>query len=265
VLSLLLPVLLAAAPLENDPAFRTARARYDDFEFEDARARFEALLKRQKLDDKTRARVLVWIGMCDAENGALAAASEAFEDAARRDPDVRALPTMSPKARRMLDEARARVVAEANATRATPKKPTPPREAANRDDDGGADAGPVVDERDAPDTAGASRGAEGAGVPGAGSTSAGGGAFVVAGATGLVVGALAGGASAALGALASSAATEAQGLDDAVAARERYASAEQFSLLSTTSLVVAGAVAGAGAIALAVGLLQRDDDEPAPR
>jgi pyruvate/2-oxoglutarate dehydrogenase complex dihydrolipoamide acyltransferase (E2) component len=230
VFALLLTMIVTAAPLESDPAFRAAQARYDDFEFADARERFEAILKR-KLDDKTRARVLVWVGMCDAEDGALSDAAAAFDEAATYDPEVKPLPTMSPKARRMLDEAR---------VRARTGPATGSRDQTTRGD-GVEDAPPDGEP-------GAAGGAE----PSPSSAPS---ALVVGGGVGLGVAVLGAVGGAFAGSLATNAADEAAALDDAAAATRRYGEATG---LATTATVAfgAGAVAGVvGVVCLAIGLL----------
>ena len=98
--------MMAAMPLERDPAFQAARASYEAFEFDDARRGFETLAGGATVNDADRARLLVWVGMCHAEEGALPQATRTFEQAAALDPDVAPLASMSPKARRMLDDAR---------------------------------------------------------------------------------------------------------------------------------------------------------------
>jgi hypothetical protein len=244
VLGVVFSLLVAAAPLESDPAFRAARARYDDFEFADARDRFEALLKR-KLDPQTRARVLVWIGMCDAEEGALADAAASFDDAARLDLDVEPLPTMSPKARRMLDEARRR----ARAALATPARG---RDGA-ADDDAADDAADgdvrdgVRDDDAAPVVSNPASSPSPLVVVGG-----------VAAGTGVV--SVAGGI--ALGVLASTAASDAALDGDAAAASRRYADATNLALGANVAWV-AGAVAGAvGAVCIVVGLSDAGAAEP---
>jgi tetratricopeptide (TPR) repeat protein len=242
VLGVWLSLWLAAAPIENDPAFRAARARYDDFEFDDARARFAALLKR-KLDDPTRARVLVWIGMCDAENGALADAAEAFEDAARHDPDVEPLPSMSPKARRMLDEARVRV-----------------RRSTGVDDEPVAAAVDAAPERsasdDAPPGAAANDGVEPP-PPAAGTIAP----LAVVGGSGLAASAVVAGAGAVLGAWAQDTYAAADAAASAEDAHELYADAGRFATFANVAFVAASVAAVAGGACLLVALL---DDPPPP-
>jgi hypothetical protein len=232
VLAALVTLLLTATPLESDPAFRAAQARYDDFEFADARERFEKLLQR-KLDDKTRARVLVWVGMCDAEDGALSDAAAAFDEAAAYDLEVKPLPTMSPKARRMLDEARTRARKRmAGVVDDAPAEPPPT-------------SSPTV-------TAG----------PGAGPMGAAASPLVLAGGVGVgtaVVAALGG---AVAGGLASAAADEAASVDDAALSTKRYADASNLALAANVAFGAATVAGVVGVVVLAIGVAGHDSAAP---
>jgi len=223
---ILLALLLAtAAPLERDPAYRAAEAAYNAFEFEEARLTFEKLAARRGLGDAERARLQVWIGMCHAEEGALDAAAGDFEEAALIDPDVEALPFMSPKARRMLDEARKRALARRPQARPDPlpdpepePTPTPP---------------PTP--------------------PGPGLSP-----LVLGGAAALGVGSVAVVSATLAGVAAQGAAADAVSADDAATATARHQAAQQLALGANVGFVAAGIATVAGAGLLIAGLAGGD-------
>jgi hypothetical protein len=221
---ILLALLLATAtPLERDPAYRQAEAAYNDFEFEDARLRFEKLARRRGLGEPERARLQVWIGMCHAEEGALDAAASDFEEAATIDADVEALPFMSPKARRMLEDARKRAMAKR-----TPTRPEP-----------------LPDPEPAPAAAPA---------PAPAPVDAGLSPLLIGGAAVLGVGGVAAVSATIAGVAAQAAAAEAVALDDADAAAARHEAAQQLALGANIGFGAAAvaAVAGVGMLFLGV-------------
>jgi hypothetical protein len=212
-------VLATLTPLEREPAFRSAEAAYNSFEFEDARLKFEKLAMRRGLTNADRARLQLWIGMCHAEEGALDAAVDDFEDAAVLDPEVEALSFMSPKARRMLDEARKRAGARRPPARPDPlpepepgPTPTPPTPAPTPT--------PAPDFRYSP--------------------------LMVAGTAALGVGGIAAVSSAIAGIAAQDAAAAAVGADDAATATARHQSAQQLALGANVGFVAAAVAAVAG-------------------
>jgi hypothetical protein len=127
--SLLLVVLAAAAPLEEDERFVEARRHFDDFDLVGAKARFELVLLRDDLEAEERARVYLWIGLCEAENGRIEQAEVAFEEAAAWAPKIKALGNMSPKVREMLEVARERAK-----DRPSPAQPVEPHDGLHRPD-----------------------------------------------------------------------------------------------------------------------------------
>jgi hypothetical protein len=225
---ILLALLLATAtPLERDPAYRSAEAAYNDFEFEAARLKFEKLAARRQLADADRARLQVWIGMCHAEEGALDAAARDFEDAAFIDPEVEALPFMSPKARRMLEEARKRAIA-----RRPPARPQPL-----------PDPEPVAPPSTTPDAA-----------PPSGGPSP----LVIGGSAVLGVGGIAALSATIAGVAAQTAAAEAIATDDAAVAAARHASARQLALGANVGFVAAAVAVAAGTGLVLAGALGGD-------
>ena len=220
-------VLATVTPLEREPAYRAAEVAYNAFEFEDARLKFEHLAVRPGLADADRARLRLWIGMCHAEEGALDAAAADFEAAAAIDPEVEALSFMSPKARRMLDEARKRALARRPQARPDPlpdlepqpgQTPTPPPPAP------AFSLSPLV----------------------------------VAGTAVLGVGGIAAVSATLAGIAAQDAAAAAVGADDAATATARHQSAEQLALGANVGFVAAAVAAVAGGGLLLAGVVGED-------
>ncbi len=224
---ILVTALLQAAPaVESQRDFRAGVAAYEDFEFIEARHHFEALARDKGLSDAERAKVLLWVGMCFAEEGALGEAVRHFEAAAAADLDVAALKGMSPKARKMLEAARQKVAAQTPEPAPPEPQPTPPSTEVVVEADGGADAD---------DTGGVS-------------------VLVPVGVGVVGVGALAAVVGLAAGAGAAAAAADAETDSGAVAARTAYEGAQGFAAaanvcfgVAAVAVVVGGAVAVAGA------------------
>ena len=219
---LLALVLATVTPLEREPAYRSAEAAYNAFEFEEARVTFEKLAARRGLADADRARLQLWIGMCHAEEGALDAATVDFENAAVIDPDVEALSFMSPKARRMLDEARKRASA-----RRPPARPDP---LPDPEPEHGPSATPPMT------------------APGSALSP-----LVVVGTAALGIGGIAAVSATLAGIAAQEAAVAAVGADDAATATARHQSAQQFALGANVGFVAAAVAAVAGGGLLLVG------------
>lgn len=217
-------LLATATPLERDPAYRAAEAAYNDFEFEDARLKFEKLASNPRTADADRARLKIWIGMCHAEEGALDAAARDFEAAALVDPEVEALPFMSPKARRMLEEARARAFA-----RRPPVRPAPL-----------PDAAPTPEPQPPPPVA--------SGLS----------PLVIGGGAVLGVGGIAAVSATIAGVAAQSAAAEAVATDDAAVAAARHQSARQLAVGANVGFVAAGVAVAAGTGLVLAGALGGD-------
>jgi len=240
VVVILALLLLTATPLEQAPAFQAARDSYEAFEFDEARQAFENLADDAALDDADRANLLVWIGMCHAEEGALRKAARTFEEAAALDPDVAPLPTMSPKARRMLDDARRKAPPRrpVKPSQVSPPPPTDP----HTDPPAGPPADPASGSPDSP------------GSPAEPTGAADMHPAVLGGAAAMGVGIVAAAASFAAGLAAAGAADSAREEPNAAAAAARFAGAQQLAVTANAGFAVAGVAAVAGLVGLLIGL-----------
>ncbi len=96
--------------LINDPIFVDANRLFSDLEFEQAAFRFEQLGLRSTLPTADRAVVLMWLGTSQAKAGDLESASRSYELALSLDPAAQPPVAMSPKATRLIEAIRKKVV-----------------------------------------------------------------------------------------------------------------------------------------------------------
>ncbi len=87
--------LLFAAAVEENAEFKQGSQAYQNLEFEQALFRFQRLAVAPGLDDKDRAKVLVWVGLSYAGMGDEPSAKQAIADAVNFDDDV-GLPSFAP-------------------------------------------------------------------------------------------------------------------------------------------------------------------------
>lgn len=87
--------LLFAAAVEDNAEFKQGSQAYQNLEFEQALFRFQRLAVAPGLDDKDRAKVLVWVGLSYAGMGDEASAKQAITDAVNFDDNV-SLPSFAP-------------------------------------------------------------------------------------------------------------------------------------------------------------------------
>ncbi len=229
-------LLLTSTPLERDPAFKAARDSYEAFEFDEARRAFEDLADDTTLDDASRASLLVWIGMCHAEEGALRKAARTFEEAAGLDPDVAPLPSMSPKARRMLDDARRTAPPRKKTSPVSPPPPT--------DTHTDTDTHTPTDKAPSGEPGSPVGLEEGTELNPA----------LLGGAAALGVGVVAAAASLAAGLAATGAADSAREEPNAAAAAARFAGAQQLAVTANVGFAVAGVAGVAGLVGMLIGL-----------
>lgn len=78
--ALALVVLIASAPLTEDPDYKTAIELYENVEFEQALFRFQSAAVRPDLNDAERAELFLWIGLCYGNIGDLESAERQFRD-----------------------------------------------------------------------------------------------------------------------------------------------------------------------------------------
>lgn len=115
IIALMLAVLAAATPLEEDIDFQEGRRLVDELDYERAVFRFQKLTKGDRPVEQ-RAAAWAWLGLTYANLGDDTEALKAFVSAVKLDPLV-ALPPSSPKVIQLFDKARqqARVELRADA------------------------------------------------------------------------------------------------------------------------------------------------------
>jgi hypothetical protein len=112
--TLALLVLIASAPLTEDPDYQTAIRLYENVEFEQALFRFQSAAVKPDLSEPERAELFLWIGLCYANIGDLASAERQFRDGLQRFPTAPLpQPNTSPIIIDLFDKVKAEVQATA--------------------------------------------------------------------------------------------------------------------------------------------------------
>jgi tetratricopeptide (TPR) repeat protein len=125
--ALALVVLIASAPLTEDPDYTTAIQLYQNVEFEQALFRFQSAAIKPGLNDAERAELFLWIGLCYGNIGDLESAERQFRDGLKLFPSA---PLPQPNTSPIIIDLFKRVKDEVNkAAAATPADPAPPDKA----------------------------------------------------------------------------------------------------------------------------------------
>ena len=126
----LLTLLSATVPLDDDPAFVEAQRLYQDLEVEQAIFKLQEAALEQDRTPADQARVQAWLGVCYGQIGDFDGARRSFEHAVVQDVDVKLEARVAPKLQQLLETARAarqeELKAEAEAAKSAPPKEEPP-------------------------------------------------------------------------------------------------------------------------------------------